>query len=318
MNEAEIHRRLEAALAREQAVAETPILEEIINRYLRRPAKLMRPRLLLRSAEAYASLSAEGSVEDEGLRQLAAATELLHVFALMHDDQVDGGARPGVILPSESGVEAFLLLAGDLLHTVAEGMIRDAVDTFRLDPGITRWVRQVSIRTIAGQALDVSLLRRENLPGYDDLYRLYDLKTGYYSFVAPLIIGSLAVGFGEADAQALEEIGLNLGRAYQLRDDLEDTRRILAGKAPPPRPWELNLLTTLLSQTGDEAMAFRIMKGESSRSPKQEEIETILSREIPGRIDACIARAGEQVTRLSLPSEEQLLLNREIRDIAGL
>lgn len=315
MNREEITRRLDLALGEADSIAEAPLLREIIDRYLRRPASLLRPRLLLRSAEAYGGESVSDREQGEGLRRLAAATELLHVFALIHDDQVDGAVRPGVELPPQPGVGAFLLLAGDLLHTVATGMIHDTVTEYRLDPAINRWVRTVALHTIAGQALDVSLLRRGALPASADLYRLYDLKTGFYSFVAPLVIGALAAGAGENDAETLKTVGLNLGRAYQLRDDLEDSRRILRCHDTSRRPWELNLLAVLLGEHGKQRAAEELKNG---ALPESVESAKLLNAEVPPRIERFLAAAREGTARLALPEERREHLAAALAEIAGL
>lgn len=235
----EIQRRLDRALDAYYPRNDSPEVVAVIDSYLRRPAKLLRPRLLLLSANRYGP-----DAPVEPLLELAAATELLHVFALMHDDRMDRDGREGVELPQDTGNGAYLVLAGDLLHTLAIGMIEECVTGNQLSPSIPRWVRQVSCRTIAGQASDVRFLTKNGAPGIDSLYELYDLKTGYYSFVAPLIIGALAVGRDESSY--LEALGLLVGRAFQLRDDESDLRRRMAGHtAGESTPWELNLLATL-------------------------------------------------------------------------
>ncbi|MFP4426067.1 MAG: polyprenyl synthetase family protein [Spirochaetaceae bacterium] len=269
--EREILSRLERELRKEELLSQVPSLQGVVESYLRRGAKLLRPMLLLEAASAYAT---ETPISTEPLYELAAATELLHVFALMHDDRIDASGRPGVPAAETPGKLPFLVLAGDLLHTIAVEMIHDAVKSWNLSPAIPGWVRTVSVRTIAGQALELSRFGDSaSLPDVDALFRLYDLKTGYYSFVAPLIIGALAArderdagNLTEADLPMLEEIGLLLGRAFQLKDDAEDTARLARetnGVDLPP--WELGLLLTYLAREGKEEVARRILRENQNR-----------------------------------------------------
>ena len=269
--EKEISRRLEKELREETLLSQVPKLREVIDSYLGRGAKLLRPLLLLEAAAAYES---DTPSPTEPLYQLAAATELLHVFALMHDDRIDASGRPGVSPPETPEDRPFLVLAGDLLHTIAVEMIHETVGFWKLPPAITAWVKRVSVRTIAGQALELSRFDAEgSLPTLEALFQLYDLKTGYYTFVAPLIIGALAAEgetdasqLPEADLPILEEIGLLLGRAFQLKDDAEDTARLTKNASDTDiPPWELGLLLTYLAREGQAERARRIVSGYESR-----------------------------------------------------
>lgn len=198
-------------------------LRELIDGYLKRPARLVRPRVLW---EAAGWSGAAAHV----VPPLAVATEALHVFALMHDDGIDGDID-----------DPLAVIAGDMFYALGFGLVAETVASHRLDVGIISLLRQVAATTAVGQADDV-VFPDSGGPesGLGALYRLYDRKTGLYTFVAPLQIGAMA---GSADPQELarlETAGRHLGRAFQLRDDLTDIRGSLSDPADPP-PWELNL-----------------------------------------------------------------------------
>ncbi|MFW6215033.1 MAG: polyprenyl synthetase family protein [Alkalispirochaetaceae bacterium] len=247
------------ALEEEGLEVEGATLLSLLEGYLARPASLLRPRLLLATAESYGA-----DPRTVALTRLAAATELLHLFALMHDDVLDEDGREGVELPGPPEREPSLLLTGDLLHSLAISIIETTVEQNNLSRRILTQIRSISLRTIVGQSRDLSFLREgstNSLPGARELYRLYDLKTGYYSFVAPLTIGAIAAG--SEDIDGLERVGLLLGRAYQLRDDRRDSRRFIEqGRLRAVMRWELNLLVVLLAAEGRTSEAREILTGE--------------------------------------------------------
>jgi geranylgeranyl diphosphate synthase type II len=319
--EGEISRRLRAELGKEEVLSRVPMLQEVIERYLRRPAKLLRPRLLLESAAAYAKGS-KGAPE-EALFRLATATELLHVFALMHDDRVDASERAGVELPQSAGREVFMLLAGDLLHTLAVQMIQECVTAFSLSRAIPRRVHSVSVRTIAGQAMEVSRYAEgEETPHLEALFELYDLKTGYYSFVAPLIIGALATGeeMATRDAAVLEEVGLLLGRAFQIKDDAEDISDLMADPPEGDLPsWELGLLLAYLLGEGRREEASLLLEPQRRRGVLLEAREDLpLLSWSRRQLRSLLEKAEQRFAALSLEEKVRAPLFDSVLEIAEL
>jgi geranylgeranyl diphosphate synthase type I len=55
-----------------------------------------------------------------------------------------------------------------------------------------------------------------------DIYRIYDWKTGHYSFTSPLTMGATLAGASRKDIRLFRQVGQDLGRAFQIRDDLLD------------------------------------------------------------------------------------------------
>lgn len=233
----------------------SPTLATTLRSYITRSGRRMRPHLLIETAHAY------GYTNKAVLLRVAAATELLHVFALLHDDRLDGASR--VPQPGEPEASATMedqrsaapaqhyeLLAGDILHTTAHAVLEEAVHDFDIAREILSTVRRVSIITIAGQAMDIEFLHKSApLPTTERLKTLYDRKTGYYSFVAPITIALLLAGAPASEQTAAQQAGLALGRAFQFRDDLVDIRPFLERDSPHPSPvapWEFNLTGTYM------------------------------------------------------------------------
>ena len=181
------------------------------------------------------------AVQDEGydeqqLVRAAAALELLHASALVHDDYMDASdvrrGRPATHRafeqqhreagwggdPAQYGAAAAILL-GDLLLSWADELLRtcgfdhgrvlDALGYFDTTRG----------EVIAGQFLDVSVQARR-ASDVDAAMTVLRYKSAKYSVERPLHIGAALAGGSMAVLDALSDFGLPLGEAFQLRDDL--------------------------------------------------------------------------------------------------
>jgi len=183
-------------------------------------------------------------VDLEPVVSAAAALELFHAAALVHDDIIDkSDTRRGApsahrlfeALHAESGwagdaadfgVDAAVLL-GDLLLGWSDELLDEGLDLL-VDRSAARAARVEFMRmrteVTAGQYLDI-LEERAWVVQPDDEQRLRAervivFKSAKYSVEAPLVIGGAIAGADEAQLAALREFGLPLGIAYQLRDDL--------------------------------------------------------------------------------------------------
>lgn len=185
----------------------------------------------IRPAFCYWGFRAAGGPDGEPIVRAAAALELLHTMALIHDDVMDlGRSRRGVPALQVRGAEAaaarghadperhgaaVAILVGDLAAVLADHlMLTSGFAPDRLAAALERYHRMRS-ETAAGQYLD--LVRADV-----DVHRLAALKGGVYTVAGPLGIGAaLADADPEIDA-ALGAYGVPLGEAFQLRDDLRD------------------------------------------------------------------------------------------------
>ncbi len=183
----------------------------------------------------YRAISAE--VPDEAsLVRAAAALELLHASALVHDDYMDASdtrrGRPAAHAmfgarhrglgwsgsPEQYGAAAAILL-GDLLLSWSDELLRCSGlpdDRVREALGIYDLTRS---EVIAGQFLDVSVQAR----GESDVelaMKVLRYKSAKYSIERPLHVGATLAGAGDDARAALTAFGLPLGEAFQLRDDL--------------------------------------------------------------------------------------------------
>lgn len=190
----------------------------------------------LRPAFVYWGHRAAGAAHDEGVFAPAAAVELLHTFALIHDDVMDRAAqrrgRPAVheALATTHYREGLVgdarwfgvggaILAGDLAFVWADQLL-DGADLEPTALGRARAVfTQLRTEVMAGQYLDLRLSGRD-LAGEDEALRVALLKSGRYTVTRPLQLGAAIAGADEERFTALAAYGDAVGLAFQLRDDV--------------------------------------------------------------------------------------------------
>lgn len=190
----------------------------------------------LRPAFVYWGHRATGADHLEGVFGPAAAVELLHTFALIHDDVMDHSAerrgRPAVHEglarthrqegltgdPRWFGVGG-AILAGDLAFVWADQLL----DTADLPSGAIEQARRVftvlRMEVMAGQYLDLRLAGREKA-AEDESLRVALLKSGRYTVTRPLQLGAAIGGGSAALDSALSVYGDATGLAFQMRDDI--------------------------------------------------------------------------------------------------
>ncbi|TXK17696.1 polyprenyl synthetase family protein [Homoserinibacter sp. GY 40078] len=175
---------------------------------------------------------------------VAAALELFHAAALVHDDIIDRSdlrrGRPAAHRafealhrderwqgdPERFG-EAAALLLGDILLVWSDELFEAGLAELRdREHAIAARAEFTTMRTevTAGQYLDVleedswrSRPESELLPR---AHRVIVYKSAKYSIEAPLAIGGALAGGSLAQLSALRSFGLPLGVAFQLRDDM--------------------------------------------------------------------------------------------------
>ncbi|MFD0373314.1 polyprenyl synthetase family protein [Streptomyces sp. NPDC127114] len=177
--------------------------------------KLLRPLLVLESARCV------GGTPEE-LTELALAIEYLHVATLIHDDIIDEDdmrrGRPSV--QAEFGV-APAIVAGDglILETFAALTGSRPAGVSDADiVAVTSVMARAGVDLCRGQLLEAEYVGDLDCT-VDQYLTVARLKTGVL-FEAACRIGAV-LGTGRQDwIRALGEYGMNLGIAFQIRDDL--------------------------------------------------------------------------------------------------
>jgi geranylgeranyl diphosphate synthase type I len=166
----------------------------------------------------------------DDLVRVGTALELLHVFALIHDDVMDGSetrrGRPSVhasardehVRRNGSGDaqrygENIAILAGDLAHSEA-GLV-----VATLPRPLQELWRTLIVELMMGQGRDLvgAANGRRDLAHAREVARA---KSGAYTVWRPLQLGAVAAGARPETLAALERYGVAVGEAFALRDDI--------------------------------------------------------------------------------------------------
>lgn len=173
----------------------------------------------LRPAFCYWGYRAGSGEHGDEIVAIAASFELLHTFAIVHDDIMDSAThRRGIPSTVARLGPAQALLVGDLALVLADA----AFWSSGFPPDILRdaFAHFTTMReeVIAGQHLDIAASGRE----VDEAQarRIARLKSGSYSIEHPLAIGARLAGAPKHVLEGLSHFGRPLGEAFQLRDDL--------------------------------------------------------------------------------------------------
>jgi geranylgeranyl diphosphate synthase type I len=187
--------------------------------------------------------AADSSPALDGVVAVAAALELFHAAALVHDDIMDNSdlrrGQPSLHRRFESlhqergwtgsatgyGTSAALLL-GDLLLGWSDGLFETGLTTVDRDAAAAARDEFGRMRTdvMLGQYLD--MLEEHSWRGRPEAdllpraHRVIVYKSAKYSVESPLALGASLAGGSLAQISGLRAFGLPLGVAFQLRDDL--------------------------------------------------------------------------------------------------
>lgn len=194
---------------------------DMVREYTTRPGKRVRPQLVMLG---HAVVDPSG-IDDPRVLRVAAATELLHTFMLVHDDVADRSdlRRGGPALHHALGGghlgDSLAVVAGD--HLFARSIEAMLESGHPASPKLARYTLEVCRHTAAGQYLDLALASAplEQVTLFQAL-KVAQLKTARYGFVAPLVTGALLAGAPREVLETLGRVGRAAGVAFQLRDDL--------------------------------------------------------------------------------------------------
>jgi len=192
---------------------------------------------LLRPAFCYWGYRAAGAPDGDEIVAAAAALELLHVSALVHDDVMDGSDRrrgrpsahrqfaelhrdAGWSGDAENFGHSAAILLGDLILGWSDELLRGcglAPDRVAAGIGVFEAMRT---EVIGGQYLDLVAQAVADDASVARAMRVLRFKTAKYSVERPLQLGATLAGAGPDLVAAFSAFGIPLGEAFQLRDDL--------------------------------------------------------------------------------------------------
>lgn len=221
-----------AALSTYLPVREPEHLYRASRHLLDAGGKRLRPAVTLMVAEALADSDRSDSdyrafpplePDEEPIDMMAAAVsiETIQSFTLIHDDIMDeDDLRRGVPSVHRAYDTETAILAGDTLYAKAfEFMLETGAPAERTVQALSELARTCT-RICEGQSLDVAFEGREDVTT-DEYIGMVEQKTAVL-YAAAARIPAILLGANETTTDALCQYGLDIGRAFQIRDDVLD------------------------------------------------------------------------------------------------
>ena len=186
--------------------------------------KRLRPIMAIKSYEIFNNQISE-------IMPFAVGIEMIHTYSLIHDDlpaMDNDDFRRGKPTNHKVFGDAMAILAGDGLLNLAFETILDFIDNYSKDikdyKKYTGALKEISKYSgvygmIGGQVVD--LLLGHDTVTEEKLIFMYKAKTAAL-IQSALVSGAIVGEASEEEIQHMRDFGLNLGLAYQIRDDILD------------------------------------------------------------------------------------------------
>ena len=191
----------------------------LLHDYPGRTGKMLRGRIVIQSTLAH------GGTTEPAAMTVAAALELFQAWVLVHDDIEDGSeTRRGLPALHRLVGMPVALNVGDALHVYMWRLLHELLTLPSVDAkSVLDEFGAMITRTAEGQHLDLSFVQDGRFDIGEDAYlEMVTLKTAHYTVASPLRLGALLAGI-EPDP-ALAAAGIELGVAFQIRDDVLNLR----------------------------------------------------------------------------------------------
>ncbi len=208
-----------------------PILFESIQEFVLRKGKRIRPTLLILSYKGYSKNDKRMS---PSIYYVSTCIELLHNFMLIHDDIIDrSDLRRGkptlhrllkkavkTAEPDRLGCDLGII-AGDIVYALAIDAFLSINEDLERKQRALKYFIQTAVLTAMGEFIDtLHGVQKISQITEKDVLLNYTLKTARYTFDCPLVVGAILAGAEKKDIQALSHLGLLVGQAFQIQDDI--------------------------------------------------------------------------------------------------
>ena len=168
-------------------------------------------------------------LNDDSYLPLATAFEIFQTSVLIHDDIIDEAdtrrSMPTItaLNPDHNGVSKAICV-GDLGFFLSYKLINESSFDNDIKSKIIKYYTDTLYNTVIGEIIDVLLPIKDFKYHLEmdeqEIYDIYINKTSWYTFIGPLLLGAISSNIEEDKLKSIIDIGLNLGIAFQIKDDL--------------------------------------------------------------------------------------------------
>jgi geranylgeranyl diphosphate synthase, type II len=207
-----LRKRIDRAFAESAFMHEPAALYEPIAYTLDQGGKRLRPVLVLLSCDLFG-----GDIEKAVFP--AMGIEIFHNFTLLHDDIMDNAPlRRGFETVHKKWSANTAILSGDTMFVIAYEHVAKTDPLFL--PRVLDLFNDTARKVCEGQQYDMAFETKPDVTVPDYLHMIR-LKTAVL-IACGLKLGAILADAGITDASRIYEFGVELGMAFQLRDDYLD------------------------------------------------------------------------------------------------
>ena len=239
-------KKIDQALDNELSLySESEFIEPL--KYSLEGGKRIRPIILTLAAESVGKI-------DDNTFSASCAVEFLHMESIIHDDIIDNETmrRQKDPFHIKYGYNTSVLTGDFVLGLILA--ICSKLDNAR----ITKDLATTAMLMSEGEMIETRLENSDDVT-FDDYLKVIEYKTAT-AFEVAARTGAIIANGTEDQIEALSKYGINLGIAYQIRDDLFDWKNeeklfnILIKKTSDPRD-VFNKMEELLKEYAEKARA---------------------------------------------------------------
>lgn len=174
--------------------------------------KRLRPMLALMAGQLY-------DADEAALMPAALALEMFHNFTLLHDDVMDQApTRRGRQTVWKKWNANTAILSGDQMLIESYKLLEHL--PVRMQPEVFRIFSKMGTEICEGQQMDMDFEHRDDVSVVE--YKEMIRKKTSVLLGAAMQIGGLLAGATPDDQDRLYAVGVNMGMAFQVQDDLLD------------------------------------------------------------------------------------------------
>jgi geranylgeranyl diphosphate synthase type II len=201
----------------------------------------------------------------------AAVLELYHNAFLIHDDVEDQSylRRAEATLNRLHGVPTAMNVGDAMLALTMQPLLKN-IESIGLGKTlkILRTVARMARESAEGQMLELRWISTGAWNQVDaDYIRLVHKKTGWYSFIAPAMLGAIIAGVGDREVEQIGRKFVPLGIAFQIQDDVlnliadqEDYGKDVCGDLWEGKHTLILIHALRVAQATDRREAIRILR----------------------------------------------------------
>jgi geranylgeranyl diphosphate synthase type I len=267
-------------------MSEPEQLYEASRYLLKAGGKRLRPTVLLLAAESLADVdpestsyrsfpAADGEVD---ILRAAVSVEIVQSFTLIHDDIMDDDhMRRGVPAVHREYDLSAAILAGDTLYSKAfENILSTGAPPDRLVRALSE-LAGTCTKICEGQSIDIDFERRDGVTT-DEYLEMVELKTAVL-YGASAGIPAIVLGYDDL-VEPLKGYGIDVGRAFQIQDDLLDltvpTEKLGKQRGSDLVDGKQTLITVHARQQGVDVEG--LVEAESTDAVTEAEVEAAVER----------------------------------------